>query len=114
MTTINHEQFQLRADEQQGVVTISGILRLNGLNEYAEIAGIMDKMLDSRDDVTLDLSELEFLNSSGIAMFSKFIINARKQKCKKLTIKGSTAQRWQTRSLQNLKRLMPALELVME
>jgi hypothetical protein len=59
----------------------------------------------------VDLSELEFLNSSGIAMLSKFVIEARNRKTVTLTILGAQAIPWQGKSLVNLQRLMPAMQL---
>ncbi|NET54260.1 MAG: hypothetical protein F6K09_38340, partial [Merismopedia sp. SIO2A8] len=64
--------------------------------------------------ITLDLKKLEFLNSSGISMLSKFVINVRKKNASQIQVKGSTSIPWQSKSLKNLKRLMPKLELVLE
>ena len=66
------------------------------------------------ETITLDLKELEFLNSSGISMLSKFVINIRKKKNSSITVKGSNAIPWQGKSLKNLQRLMPTLTLELE
>ena len=53
------------------------------------------------------------MNSSGIAMLSKFVIEARGRADGGLVIRASRSVPWQGKSLNNLKRLMPALELDM-
>jgi hypothetical protein len=44
-------------------------------------------------------------------MLSKFVINVRKKGSSALTVKGSESYPWQNKSLKNLQRLMPNLEL---
>ena len=112
MSSIESENYQVNS--QQGEIMIKGILRLNGLDEYQPIVDILEEQLFSSDKLTLNLKELKFLNSSGIAMLSKFVINVRKSESKKLTIIGSKNELWQGKSLINLKRLFPALELIIE
>ena len=114
---IEGENYLLEANEDATRVTIRGALRLNGLDEYAPVldalrAGIGAGSGDGRA-MTLDLSGLEFLNSSGIAMLSKFVIEARNLESMTLTIRGSATIPWQGKSLKNLQRLWPSLELVL-
>lgn len=92
-------------------VSLEGSLRLGGLTEYAPISQLLEQAAAGRDALTVDLSKLEFLNSSGIATLSKFVITVRNHKRCALTIRGSQNIPWQGKSLNNLKRLMPALEL---
>jgi hypothetical protein len=59
--------------------------------------------------VVIDLKELEFLNSSGITMLSRFIIEARDRAGIAIYLIASNAVPWHARSLTNLQRLMPGL-----
>ncbi len=61
--------------------------------------------------IVLDLRELDFLNSSGITMFSRFVIEARNHTGINLQFLASQAVPWHARSLRNLQRLMPALNI---
>lgn len=113
MKHIEGETYTAEYDPDAGRVSLAGSLRLSGLAEYAPISEMLDSALDNTE-LELDLTRLEFLNSSGIATLSKFVINARNRKTCTLTIRGSNRIPWQSKSLNNLKRLMPALELVIE
>lgn len=114
MQSLTGEGYTVEFDSDQGSVLMSGSLRLGGLTEYAPISRLLDEALDEREHLTLDLTQLEFLNSSGIATLSKFVINARNRQSCALTIRGSETIAWQGKSLNNLKRLMPSLELTFE
>jgi len=61
--------------------------------------------------IVLDLRELDFLNSSGITMFSRFVIEARDHAGIDLHVLASEAIPWHVRSLKNLQRLMPSLKI---
>ncbi|WP_337995763.1 slr1659 superfamily regulator [Oleispirillum naphthae] len=109
MTEFSGENYAARCDVGAHLVTLSGTLRLNGIAEYAPIVALLANAAEDATAMTLDLSALEFLNSSGIAVLSKFVIEARNRGDLALTIIGSGAIPWQGKSLQNLRRLMPSL-----
>lgn len=111
MQSLSGEGYKIELDNARHTVHMSGALRLGGLSEYAPISELLENALDGREALTIDLSELEFLNSSGIATLSKFVISARNRNDCRLAIQGSNAIAWQGKSLNNLKRLMPSLEL---
>lgn len=100
-------------DPATRTVRLSGVMRLNGMAEYAPIAGLMSRSLTETEALTVDLAGLEFLNSSGIAVLSKFVIEARNSGTA-LTIRGSKSIAWQGKSLANLQRLMPTLTMDMQ
>jgi hypothetical protein len=93
-------------------VKFCGSLRLNGLIEYEPILAILNYGIEQKNnDLILDLQSLDFLNSSGISVLSKFVIKVRNQENTKLTIIGSQKVLWQSKSLKNLQKLMPSLVL---
>ncbi len=111
MTVLQGEGYEVGYDAASGNVRISGVLRLGGMEEYLPMAQVLEQAIGEHSSVTLDLTGLEFLNSSGIATLSKFVISARNHPGCGVTIHGSSAVPWQGKSLNNLKRLMPGLTL---
>lgn len=109
-TALSGEGFDVQRDDENAVVALKGVLRLNGMAEYAPIATILGDMAERGPVLTIDVAGLEFLNSSGIAMLSRFVIDARNAG-RSLRLRASESIPWQGKSLRNLQRLMPALEL---
>jgi len=114
MKTFNKENCTVEFDEDDNAISLIGTFRLRGLDEYADITSMLNQCIASDKSCMVNVAALEFLNSSGIAMLSKFVINARKSGKKDVTITGSNDIPWQSKSLHNLERLMPDLNLVFE
>ena len=111
MKNINGESFEVRL-EDNSTVFFKGALRLRGTEDYAPILEMLKETLTSpAAPIVLDLRELDFLNSSGITMFSRFVIEARNHPGINLQFLASEAIPWHARSLRNLQRLMPALNV---
>lgn len=108
---IQDENYQVNYDAAANVIEFQGSLRLNGMTEYGPILALLTGANpDHPQPLTLDLRRLEFLNSSGIAMLSKFVIGLRNSETR-LIVVGSSTIPWQGKSLANLRRLMPSLVL---
>jgi hypothetical protein len=109
---INTEDYHICYDPATATVIFLGSLRLSGPAEYAPIAQLLSEVADvAPAKITLDLQQLEFLNSSGINMLSKFIIDVRKKSRVQIAVQGSQRIAWHGKSLKNFQRLMPGLEL---
>lgn len=90
---------------------MQGLLRLDGMEKYQSIMDFLLNGVEQAPTLTIDLRELEFLNSSGISMLSMFVVKVRDRGDVNLIFKGSNKILWQTKSLKNLQRLMPSLIL---
>jgi hypothetical protein len=89
-----------------------GVLRLRGMNEYDPIGQLLgDVVAGAPAIITLNLRDLQFLNSSGINILFQFVIKIREQNRSKLTVLGSEEIPWQKKSLPNLQRLMADVQL---
>ncbi len=112
MTEIKGEDYAVSYNSDTHTIICMGSLRLAGKEEYAPITELLDSILiDCPLSIIMDLSHLQFLNSSGINILSKFVIQVRQQECVQLTVRGAINIPWQGKSLKNLQRLMPNLQL---
>jgi hypothetical protein len=109
---IKTKDYHICYDRATATVNFCGSLLLSGPAEYAPIAKLLSDAGELEPSkITLNLQHLEFLNSSGIGMVSKFIIEMRKKGRVSMVVQGSQRIPWQGKSLKNLQRLMPTLEL---
>lgn len=112
---IKTEDYKVKYDETSHSIVFDGSLRLNGSTEYASISELLNSVAEREPEmIILDLRELSFLNSSGISILSKFVINVRKRKNIQMMVIGAKKNPWQNKSLKNLQRLMPTLKLELE
>ena len=111
MMEIKSPEYRAWYDESRGTIALEGSFRLNG-PLYAPISEMLESILAQKPAaLRLDLTELKFLNSSGINVLAKFTILARNAGNVALSVIGSQKIPWQEKSLPNLKKLFPALDL---
>src|SRR5690242_4905529 len=109
---ISGEEYIVQYDAATATVFFQGSLSLTGIEDFAPISQLLEAAIDNAvSKLTLDVRQLEFLNSSGISVLSRFVIKARNQLQTALVVQGAENIIWQKRSLKNLQRLMPAMEL---
>lgn len=112
MLVIETVDYKVWYDEPLTTLRCKGSLRLNGIDEYTSIIQLFNQAAEKHPSaLTLDLRELQFLNSSGINILLKFVISVRKRQEMSLVVQGSRFIPWQSKSLQNLQKLMPSLIL---
>ncbi|MFP4621739.1 MAG: slr1659 superfamily regulator [Bacteroidales bacterium] len=104
---------KLTYDRNQHKVVIEGSMRLANLTEYEVVSDFLNKVSEQANDgLTIDLRNLEFLNSSGITTFSMFILSCKKQGKPKLKVLGSNDISWQEKSLRNFKKLWEDVDVL--
>lgn len=111
---IKTDDYSIRYDADSATVFLRGFLRLDGIDKYQSVMDVLLDAVERSSNFTIDLRELDFLNSSGISMLSMFVVKVRDKGNINLTLKGSNKILWQTKSLKNLQRLMPSLTLQFE
>jgi hypothetical protein len=91
------------------------MLRLRDVEQYDPIDKLLDEARGSAPRaLTLDLRALRFLNSAGITVLFRFVLKMRQQATSQVVVRGADGVPWQGRSLPNMEKLMPGLQLVME
>lgn len=108
---IETDDYKVYFDAATSHVVLSGFLRLNGLDAYQPIMDLLLQAVTQSEACTIDMRELEFLNSSGISMLSMVVVQLRELNQAQLVLIGSQEVLWQVRSLKNLKRLLPNLQI---
>ncbi len=112
MKNIHGESFDIQLEEENSTVLFKGAPRLYGTEDYAPILDMLKETLVGADrPIVLDIRELNFLNSSGITMLSRFVIEARDRTGIEVLVLASDTVPWHARSLRNLQRLMPSLSI---
>lgn len=107
------DDFTIWYEEATNTTHFQGKLRLNNTEEYEPINRLLAKASEDREQVVWDLKQLEFLNSSGINVLYKFVLSARKNNLG-MKVLGSESMNWQKKSLPNMKKFMPSIELIID
>jgi len=109
--TIEGSDYRVEYEPADAGLLLKGSLRLNGLEDYIPIFRLLIQAVEEASSMlVLNLQELQMLNSSGIAMLAKFVIAVRNKNIA-LRVIGSQQIPWQSKSLRNLQKLMPSLNL---
>lgn len=112
MQEITGSNYKIVHDASQSLIVLAGKLRLDSMEEYKPILDFLTKAITPHPPhFTLDLQNLEFLNSAGLSMLLMFVVKVRETGCMALTIKASKQIPWQLKSLTVVRRLMPEMEL---
>jgi hypothetical protein len=97
---INQAAYQVTYDPSTATIACQGAFRLQGGAEYNPILELLIEATDAKPSLlTLDLRTLQLLNSSGINMLSKFVLQVRKHNTSQVVIKGSSQFPYSPRSM---------------
>lgn len=107
---ITGENYRVEYHPDTTTIDFQGVLRLAGMTEYEAIDRLLSEVAGTDPErMRLNFENLEFLNSSGFSVLSKFAIAMRKQSVTEVVLIGSKKITWQAKSFKNLKRLLPNL-----
>lgn len=112
MLKIEGDIYKIWYIDSENTIYFSGSLRLWDPLEYSRIRQYMIDIygLDI-EKLSVDLTKLDFLNSSGISMLCKFVFEAKKINGVPITIIGRNDILWQKKSLHNLEKLWDQIAL---
>ncbi|MDV6234089.1 hypothetical protein CH379_000370 [Leptospira ellisii] len=104
---ISKEDYSVEMEKNRGRVKISGTLRLLNVEEYEPIIAVIETALEQsgRGKAVIDIKDLDYLNSAGIASLSRFVAGYDKKNFGNVEFKGNKDRYWQIKFLDNLKKL---------
>ena len=109
---ISSPDYDYQYDPQTATFTWEGVVRLGQVEDYKPIGTLLQEALSKNpSNLTLDLRKLKFLNSSGINFLALFTIKVRERSNFTFRVYGSNNIPWQGKSLKNLEKIMPTVEL---
>jgi hypothetical protein len=112
---IKGPDYHVTYNPDTALVTLRGSYELPGMKEYAPIVELLNEAVKQKPaTITLDMREVNFMNSSALSMILKFGINIRNKKASHLVVLGTKIYPWQSKSLKNIKRFVRNAELKFE
>lgn len=110
---IKGDEYTIEHDPDAHTVSFKGTIRLQTFDDYLPLTQLLQAAHDraAGERLHLDFRQLQFLNSSGISMVSKFVIGARKQDKLQLNVVGNRDIYWQQKSLGNLQKLWSKVQI---
>ncbi|PJZ60695.1 slr1659 superfamily regulator [Leptospira adleri] len=113
---ISKEDYSVETEKNRGRIKISGTLRLLNVEEYEPIISLIETILESagRGKAIIDIKNLDFLNSAGIASISRFVAGYNKKNIGNIEIRGNKDRYWQIKFLENLKKLRSEIKTSLE
>ncbi len=94
-----------------GHAVLSGVLRLPSPAAYEErLAPAREALVAAGSKYTIDIKEVQFLNSSGITGLSRLVLLARREEVP-LVFLGSSESVWQSKTLRLIARLYNKVEV---
>lgn len=113
-TDIQGPGYRVWFDAASHTLHFEGVLRLS-TSEYKPIEDLLGRVLsEARSSLRLRVTELNFLNSSGINVLYKFAIAARKKGDTELHVHAASSIAWQGKSLPNLKKFLPSIVITLD
>jgi hypothetical protein len=106
------EDYIVTYNELKSAIEFFGTIRLRDSSDYSSISDLLESAHKKAEEVMiLDFRNLQFLNSAGINTISKFVIVARRADTVALKVLGNSAISWQQKSLKNLQKLWPKVQI---
>lgn len=112
---IQTDDYRIWYEKDNATLNFQGLMREIDMLEYKPLEQLLVHVINQEPPIIfMNLRELEFLNSTGMTILSRFVIEVRKKKTIKLLVQASNKINWQNKSLVNWQRLMPSLVLSLE
>lgn len=110
---VTGENYEVIYDSSISTIICKGSMDLRGKDGYMQVAELFEKVIEKNPaNITLDIRNLKYLNSSGITTIGAgLVIKARKKGVSRFVIHSTKNHAWQARSMKGIVKLMPGMEL---
>jgi anti-anti-sigma factor len=105
-----HAEYSVLCRDAEERVVLRGVLRLHSPAAFEELFAPISTRIERGETLHLDLSEVSFMNSSGIRALAMLVLQA-KERGARLRLTGSTGIPWQKKTLHSLSAISPKLEI---
>jgi hypothetical protein len=99
--------------EKENYAKLKGSLRLPSPNDYIKPFKVIKEKIQRTEVYSIDVSDLQFLNSSGLTALAKLFLYALQTKTH-ITIIRNKFIPWQTKSLVSLSKLWKNVKVTFE
>jgi len=115
MNEIKEEEYSVTYDPDAAAVAFRGTLRLYDYASYEPAEAFLHRaLIEAKTAITLDVSELEFINSSGLDMLFRFAHRVYEHREVQLIVRRSKrAGQWQDKLLATMQMMAPNLQVEM-
>lgn len=112
---IKGQDYHVTYHSDRALLILAGSYELPGMKEYGCIVELLNQVVEEKPaTITLDMRNVNFMNSSALSMILKFGIKIRNKEASHLVVLGSKKYPWQSKSLKNIKRFVRNAELKFE
>lgn len=108
MTT--RRDYSVEPGPSPGSWFLKGVMRLDSPEAYGHAFAPVVASLSGGREISLDLTQVVFLNSSGIRALADLLLAAREKRCR-VRLHGSGAVPWQKKLATSLTGLFPEVEM---
>ncbi len=103
-------EYAVERGPSPGAWILRGVMRLESAEAYARAFGPLEAAAAQGGKLSIDITSVVFLNSSGIRAFADVLLVARKSGTR-VTVFGSSSVPWQKKLALSLTGLFPEFEL---
>ncbi len=112
---IKTETYRIFYDPSTTTIHLQGGLRLTGETDSEAVFLLLTGVADSHpEQLVVDIRNLDFINSAGINVLSRFVVRLRNTDKTLLKFLGMQERPWQEKMLKNLQRFKRSLVLTLE
>lgn len=110
MSMFEREQYSVECADGSDVAVMHGVMRLASPSAYDAVFAPVRAFIDAGRPSTVDLTDVVFMNSSGIRALASLVVLAQRTGVE-LRIVASDAIPWQKKTMASFRAISPALRI---